>query len=98
MTDLDGNNVYSNIVTIRISAHVFINLFPNPANDIVTVNGSFGKGIILLINSTGQTVLSANVNAPPLKLDVSRLPAGLYVLRFVSASAIINRKLLISPR
>ncbi|MEO6851331.1 MAG: T9SS type A sorting domain-containing protein [Mucilaginibacter sp.] len=98
MTDLDGNNVYSNIVTIRISAHVFINLSPNPANDIVTVNGSFGRGIILLINSTGQTVLSANVDTPPLKLDVSRLPAGLYVLRFISASAVINRKLLISPR
>ena len=98
MTNPDGGNSYSNIVTIRIPAHVFISLYPNPANNIVTVIGSFGKGTISVINSTGQTVLSVNSNAPPVSLDVSLLPAGMYVLRFSDPSTIINKKLLICPK
>lgn len=98
MTDPDGKNDYSNIVTISIPAHVVISLSPNPANNIVTVKGSFGKGIISLINSSGQTVLSVNSNTAPVNLDVSRLPGGLYVLRFIDPSTIINKKLLICPR
>jgi hypothetical protein len=98
MTDQDGKNSYSNIVTISTPAHVFINMYPNPANHIVTVIGSFGKGIISVINSTGQTVLSVNSNVPPVSLDVSLLPPGLYVLRFSDPSTIINKKLLICPK
>ena len=98
MTDPDGKNDYSNIVTISGAAHVVISLSPNPASNIVTVKGSFGKGIISLINSSGQTVLSVNSNAAPVNLDVSRLPGGLYVLRFIDPSTIINKKLLICPR
>ncbi len=98
MTDPDGKNDYSNIVTISVAAHVVISLSPNPASNIVTVKGSFGKGIISLINSSGQTVLSVNSNAAPVNLDVSRLPGGLYVLRFIDPSTIINKKLLICPR
>ena len=98
MTDPDGKNDYSNIVTISVAAHVVISLSPNPASNIVTVKGSFGKGIISLINSSGQTVLSVNSNAAPVNLDVSRLPGGLYVLRFIDPSTIINKKLLIYPR
>lgn len=98
MTDPDGKNSYSNVVTIRIPAHVFVSLYPNPADNIVTVNGSFGKGIISVINSAGQTVLSVNCNTPPVNLDLSRLPGGLYVLRFSDASTIINKKLLIFPK
>lgn len=98
MTDPDGKISYSNVVTIRIPPHVFVSLYPNPANNIVTVNGSFGKGIISVINSAGQTVLSVNSNAPPVNLDLSRLPGGLYVLRFSDASTIINKKLMIFPR
>ena len=98
MTDPDEKNSYSNIVTINIPAHLFISLYPNPANNIVTINGSFGKGIISIINSAGQTVLSVNANTLPVNLDVSLLPGGLYVLRLSNLSAIINKKLLIRSR
>ncbi len=98
MTDADGKNDYSNIVTISVPAHVTIVLSPNPANSIVTINGSFGKGTISVINSIGQTVMSVNTYAAPVNLDVSLLPGGLYVLRFNDPSTIINKKLLISRR
>lgn len=98
MMQPDGKYDYSNIVTIKIPAHVFISLFPNPANNTVTVNGSFRKGIISVINTDGQTVLSVNSNAPPVKLDISMLPAGFYVFRFSDPTTVINKKLLICPK
>ena len=98
MTGIDGKDAYSNIVTIKNPAHVFISLSPNPANNIVTVNGSFQKGIVSVINSTGRTVLTANANTSYVRLNISRLPAGLYVVRFSDATTIINNKLLIQPK
>jgi hypothetical protein len=98
MADPDEKNDYSKIVSISIPAHVTISLSPNPANNIVTVNGSFGKGVISVVNSTGQTVLCVSSKAAPVNLDVSHLPGGLYVLRFIDPSTIINKKLLISHR
>ena len=98
MTGIDGKDAYSNIVAIKNPAHVFISLSPNPANNIVTVNGSFQKGIVSVINSTGRTVLTANANTSYVRLNISRLPAGLYVVRFSDATTIINNKLLIQPK
>jgi Secretion system C-terminal sorting domain len=95
MTGTDGKNAYSNIVMIKITAQVFIRLSPNPANDIVIVNGSFKKGIISVINSSGQTVFTSNKFASPVTLDISRLPAGLYVVRFSDPGNSINKKLVV---
>ena len=97
-TDKDGKNAYSNIVTIKTSAHEFIRLSPNPSNKTVTVNGSFQNGIISVINSSGQTVLTTNSSTSPVKLNVSLLPAGLYMVRFSDPTTIINKKLVIQPK
>ena len=97
-TDTDGKNAYSNIVTIKTSAHEFISLSPNPANKTVTVNGSFQKDIISVINSSGQTILTTNSNTSPVKLNVSLLPADLYMVRFSDSATIINKKLVIQPK
>ena len=98
MTGIDGKDAYSNIVTIKNPAHVFISLSPNPANNIVTVNGSFRKGIVSVINSNGRIELTANAHTSPVKLNISQLPAGLYVVRFSDATTIMNNKLVIEPK
>ena len=97
-TDTDGKNAYSNIITIKTSTHEFINLCPNPANKTVAVNGSFQKGIISVIDSNGRTVLTANANTSPVKMNLSLLPAGLYTVRFSDPTTVINKKLVIQPK
>ena len=98
MTNIDGKNAYSNVVTIKTGARVFISLSPNPANTSVTITGRFRKGIISVINSNGQTVLAAEANASPVTLNISLLPAGLYAVRFSDATIITNKKLVIQPK
>jgi hypothetical protein len=97
MIGTDGKISYSNIVTMKTTAHAYMSLSPNPANNRVIVNGSFQKGIISVIHSSGQTVLTANTNASPVTLDLSRLSAGLYAVRYSDATTIINKKLVILP-
>jgi hypothetical protein len=98
MTGIDGKISYSKILIIRTTDNPSITLSPNPANNAITVNGLFQKGIISIINSSGRTVLTANTNAPSVTLHISRLPAGLYVVRFSNQKTIINKKLVIQPK
>lgn len=98
MTGTNGEISYSNVVMIKTQEHAYISLSPNPANNTVKVNGSFQKGIISVINSNGQTLLSSKISALSLTLDISRLPAGLYVVRFSDQTNSINKKLVIRHR
>jgi hypothetical protein len=95
MTGADGEISYSHVVMVKAAAHAFISLSPNPAKNKVTVKGSVHKGILSVINSNGQTVRTTNTSNTPVTLDVSRLPAGLYVVRYSDAGMVINRKLVI---
>lgn len=98
MKDADGSISYSRVVMIKGQSHVFMNLSPNPAASTLRVNGSFKKGAIDVINSRGQRVLTHNVTASSCTLDISRLPAGLYVVRFSDQITVINKKLVIQPK
>ncbi len=53
--------------------------FPNPANDFVSVEIP-GTGVAKILNENGQVVFESEV-AFKKKLDISKLPVGLYFLR-----------------
>jgi Secretion system C-terminal sorting domain len=97
MTGIDGKISYSKIIMIKSATKPFINLSPNPASNTVRINSGFQKSIIAVINSCGQTVLTANTSTPSVTLDISRLPAGLYVIRVSDQTNSINKKLVIRP-
>ncbi|MEZ3590878.1 MAG: T9SS type A sorting domain-containing protein [Muribaculaceae bacterium] len=56
-------------------------VFPNPAVDIVTVEASAEIGNVEVVASNGATALKAEIRDTKGQLDVSALPAGLYLLR-----------------
>lgn len=93
MTGTDGKISYSKIVMIKTSEHEFIKLTPNPAGNSVTINSNFQKGNIAVINSSGQIVLATSLSSLTKNIDVSKFPAGLYVVRLSNAESIINKKL-----
>jgi len=67
-------------------------LFPNPASDYLTV--TFGatkeKTMVSIVDITGKTVFSSNVNATSqkamLQIDITDLAAGVYYLKATSGS------------
>ena len=76
--DLDGTNTMSKTVSVVLSRAVQASLqvYPNPANDKLTVNGLTGKAIVYDI--TGKQQLEITTDG---EVNISNLPSGIYFLR-----------------
>jgi hypothetical protein len=60
-----------------------IRIYPNPVDDILTVelNGSTNDGLLTISDALGRTVFSSPVNATKCSYDLSGLATGVYVYR-----------------
>lgn len=58
-----------------------IEIYPNPASDYVKVSGSFDGSKYVVRGITGQVLLRGNCNG---ELDISALPAGIYLLQIMN--------------
>ena len=73
-------------------------IYPNPADDFVTVETSVSLegAIISLFDVNGRRVLNYKKNTENNKIDISNLNAGEYILRIVSSEGnVLSEKLLI---
>ncbi|HNP25077.1 MAG TPA: Calx-beta domain-containing protein [Panacibacter sp.] len=61
-----------------------IKLYPNPAKDQISISGLSVAGIVRINNIAGLVVLQQAVKAGTEKLDISKLPAGTYVITYFS--------------
>ena len=61
----------------------FSTVFPNPADDQVTITGrGLETGMMLLIlDASGRIVACEQATASPVQIDVSALPKGVYTVR-----------------
>lgn len=93
MIDKDGQFTFSNTIQIasQQSGTVAATVTPNPTKGMINVllqnNELIGtQGSIL--NLSGQTIQSFNVNAPHLEFNIAAYPAGIYIIRFQSGELI----------
>ena len=66
-----------------------IMVYPNPANDIIYVETFPETSQISdfqIVNILGETVLSGPITSESMQIDVSNLPAGLYLLKIADKS------------
>jgi hypothetical protein len=71
-----------------------VNVFPNPAVDIVNIVSDYTMKQIVVINHLGQTVVSIDPHARNIQLDVSALTPGMYILRIrANDGAVIIKRL-----
>jgi hypothetical protein len=80
--DFDGKTSYTQLRNILIGENADTRIYPNPANDILTiVSGSMKKGVdVVISNQIGQVVLSTKVNSSNATINVSHLAKGLYYI------------------
>ncbi len=70
-----------------------INIFPNPAQDILNVEtGDVVLDNIRITNMLGQTVL--DVNSPANRLNINNLPAGIYTVTFTTEDRFYSEQLI----
>jgi len=76
----DFKKFVSNIETIEENNE--IRLYPNPANDFVNIEMEVAKDIPCYIYSLlGERLLATQINSANQTIDVSRLPANIYLLQ-----------------
>jgi uncharacterized delta-60 repeat protein len=70
-------------------SHETLQIFPNPATDLVTLHGNLPRGeSIKIYDQRGKLVLEENSTYPTIVLDIQNLPSGLY---FVSVGSGVGK-------
>ena len=65
-----------------------INIYPNPADEVLTVSGLTDTTSYNLYNATGKLLNTGQLSEIENKVDVSQLSAGLYLIQFGESSAV----------
>lgn len=84
-------NIYSSIGNVNTS--VEMNVFPNPAHNVLTVQTTAAAGNIKLYNMAGQQLLSTVVIGSTTRLDVSALQSGIYLVELTTNQGKAVRKI-----
>ncbi len=73
-----------------------VSLYPNPANNILTLSFNVGVGhaLIEVLDVTGNVVLKQQVQANNVKaaIDVAHLPASLYLVKLTAANGVVVKQ------
>jgi hypothetical protein len=70
-----------------------VNIFPNPAKDILGIKLSIAKeAIIQIVNLNGIVVKSVNLQEDYLEIDISDLSDGIYIIKFYLGDKIAYKR------
>ena len=70
-----------------------LSVYPNPAVDILSINGAAPGDLKQLFSLTGNKMIETTAN----QMQVSHLPAGVYLLRILSSGNTYSTKVIIQP-
>lgn len=78
-----GTNTHCDQTPLSVSGMAAlqgVSVYPNPAEDVLTIEGAAGAGFILS-NHIGQQVLQGHIRTAKEEIDISSLPSGSYLLQ-----------------
>ena len=95
--DFDGTRAYADkVISVQYTGDEFaqLTIVPNPTDGRfrVSATGSMAGGVVQLLSQTGNVVRTVNIDSFDATIDISDLPSGIYVLRFVTDSKILQQK------
>lgn len=72
-----------------------LNVYPNPAQDVVNINSTVALKSVKVVNYTGQVVYETPVSGNQTQINTNDFAAGIYVLQLETENGISTRKLII---
>ena len=78
------------VITGMEAVESSIDFYPNPVNDVLNIyfEGLAGKKQVLVFALTGERMLVGNTDSSSLVMDVTNLPAGIYLAKLVVDGAV----------
>lgn len=108
LTAINGNCTDTTVLTVAITVSVEeliglgnINVYPNPASELITVSfdNQLGNSIeISLIDALGRSVVSESIQSlglNELALNLSSISNGMYTLQLTSNNNIVTRRVIV---
>ena len=87
--------IYVGEAGINNLGNAAISIFPNPVKDFMTIQGNANINEITLFNTSGQAVISQQVNAKLVTISISGLPSGIYCVKVIQDNGTVNKKIII---
>jgi len=72
-----------------------IQVYPNPADDVVSIRSPEQIRMVNVFNQSGQIVYSGTANSNLYQFSTSDLNAGLYLFRIVTTEGITTRRIIV---
>ena len=72
-----------------------VSVYPNPANELVTIKGLTSEGTAQIVDLQGKVVRSAAVNAGVDTIAISDLNAGVYVMTISTENGVKTQRLVV---
>lgn len=89
-------NVELKTVGLSNSQLTELELYPNPSNGVLNISSKLSNYLLEISDLSGRQVFKKKIESPSVRLDVSHLPAGEYLLTTRSGEFIRRDKLLIT--
>src|SRR5690606_6955802 len=84
----------TSVQSLPVSVGIAIQLYPNPATDLVTVDaGKVQIKLIQVLSATGTVVAKQEVDDARATLNIQHLPSGNYFVRIHHAEGVVNERL-----
>lgn len=81
--DFDGKSSYSPIRSVFKESNHQINVYPNPASDLLTIEG-IATGTLEVFSVNGDLLSREDIRNQKHILNIQNLPAGMYLLRTIA--------------
>lgn len=84
----------------QLNNNSIINIYPNPTNGKFTIEmNDLLKQVqhdVSIYNVIGEKVFQFEINNPKFEIDISKQPAGVYLLKLQTEQGIVTKKLIIN--
>jgi hypothetical protein len=89
----DSDDIITSVKELKAAS---VKIYPNPFNDLVTIEGTENIRSVSLFNILGETILQQNnLQLRQVKLNLGFLNSGIYILKIDGASNQITSKRII---
>jgi hypothetical protein len=92
---IDNFEFHGEDLGIEESKDLTISLYPNPAKDFITISSKSVIREVNIVDLAGNVVKTANANSTIKMINVSSLPAGVYLVEMTSGNTSKTEKLII---
>ncbi len=91
---MDGRFTYSDVRKLSFDARMVMQVYPNPVQQFMVVNGLKAKGTIQVLTIDGKLAKQFVTTGSMMRIDMSELPGGMYIVSYRNQDILQQQKVI----